>query len=247
MGARLSVVRGFARYWSATDPTTEVPPEGMLSSRRRRPKPYLYSEEEINQLLKAARSMPATHCLQPRTYYCLLGLLAVAGLRISEALNLRPDDVDWSEGVLSIRKTKFGKARLIPLHSSTLKVLSDYAERRARIFAKQNATYFFPSRRNGRLDEAQVRRTFYTLSRQVGIRGVSASRGPRLHDFRHRFAVQTLLNWHRNGEDVKQRLPVLSTYIGHSHVTDTYWYVTGTPELMAAVGERFEKRWEGFE
>lgn len=245
--ARLSIVRGFARYWSATDPMTEIPLEGMLSSRRRRPKPYLYSEEQINQLLEAARNMSATHGLQPWTYHCLLGLLAVAGLRISEALNLRPADVDWSEGVLSIGKTKFGKARLIPLHSSTLKVLSDYADRRARIFAKQNAAYFFPSRRNGRLDEGQVRRTFYTLSRQVGIRGVSASRGPRLHDFRHRFAVQTLLNWHRNGDDVKRRLPILSTYIGHSHVTDTYWYVTGTPELMAAVGERFEKRWEGFE
>jgi len=245
--ARLSVVRGFARYWSATDPKTEIPPEGMLSSRRRRPKPYLYSEEEIKQLLEAARSMHTTHCLEPWTYHCLLGLLAVTGLRISEVLNLRPADVDWSEGVLSICKAKFGKARLIPLHTSTLKVLSDYADRRDRVFEKRKKGYFFPSRRDGRLDEAQVRRTFYSLSRQVGIRGVSASRGPRLHDFRHRFAVQTLLNWHRNGEDVKQRLPILSTYIGHSHVTDTYWYVTGTPELMAAVGERFEKRWEGFE
>lgn len=166
-------------------------------------------------------------------------------MRISEALNLRPEDVDWSEGVLSIRKTKFRKARLIPLHSSTLKVISDYADHRDRVFEKRN--YFFPSRFNGRLDEGQVRRTFYTLSRQIGIRGISASRGPRLHDFRHRFAVQTLLNWYRNGEDIRQRLPILSTYIGHGHVTDTYWYVTGTPELMAAAGERFEKRWEGFE
>jgi integrase len=243
--ARLSIVRGFARYWSAMDPTTEVPLHGMLFSRRSRPRPYIYSEEQIKQLLEAARGMQATHSLQPWTYHCLLGLLAVSGLRISEALNLRPEDVDWSEGVLSIRKTKFRKARLIPLHSSTLKVLSDYADRRDRIFEKRN--YFFPSRFNGRLDEGQVRRTFYTLSRQIGIRGISASRGPRLHDFRHRFAVQTLLNWYRNGEDIRQRLPILSTYIGHGHVTDTYWYVTGTPELMAAAAERFEKRWEGFE
>jgi integrase/recombinase XerD len=244
---RLSVVRGFARYWSAIDPKTEIPPEGVLSSRRRRPKPYLYSEEEINQLLEAARSMHATHSLQPWTYHCLLGLLAVTGLRISEALNLRPADIDWSEGVISICKTKFGKARLIPLHTSTLRVLSDYADRRDRVFVKRKQGYFFPSRRDGRLDEGQVRRTFYTLSRQIGIRGVSASKGPRLHDFRHRFAVQTLLNWQRNGDDIKRRLPILSTYLGHGHVTDTYWYLTGTPELMAAVGERFEKRWEGFE
>jgi len=245
--ARLSVVRGFARYWSATDPITEVPPEGMLSSRRSRPKPYLYSEKQINQLLEAARSMHATHSLQPWTYHCLLGLLAVTGLRISEALNLRPADIDWLEGVVSIRKAKFGKARLIPLHSSTLKVLSEYADRRDRAFPERKQGYFFPSRHDGRLDEGQVRRTFYTLSRQIGIRGASASRGPRLHDFRHRFAVQTLLNWHRNGDDIRRRLPILSTYLGHGHVTDTYWYLTGTPELMESVGERFEKRWEGFE
>lgn len=243
--ARLSIVRGFARYWSATDPTTEIPLNGMLSSGHSRPRPYIYSEEQVQQLLEAARGIRATHSLQPWTYHCLIGLLAVSGLRISEALNLRPEDVDWSEGVLSIRKTKFRKARLIPLHSSTLKVISDYADHRDRVFEKRN--YFFPSRFNGRLDEGQVRRTFYTLSRQIGIRGISASRGPRLHDFRHRFAVQTLLNWYRNGEDIRQRLPILSTYIGHGHVTDTYWYVTGTPELMAAAGERFEKRWEGFE
>lgn len=244
---RLSVVRGFARYWSATDPMTEVPPGGMLSSRRSRPKPYLYTERQISQLLETAKSMPATYSLLPWTYHCLLGLLAVTGLRISEALNLRPADVDWSEGVLSICKAKFGKARLIPLHTSTLKVLSDYADRRDRVFPKRKQGYFFPSRFDGRLDDGQVRRTFYTLSRKIGIRGISASRGPRLHDFRHRFAVQTLLNWHRNGEDIRRRLPILSTYLGHAHVTDTYWYLTGTPELLAAVGERFEKRWEGFE
>lgn len=243
--ARLGVVRVFARYWSAIDPTTEIPPDGLLPYRPGRAKPYLYSDEQIHQLLEAAKNMTATHSLQRWTYHCLLGLLAVTGLRISEALNLQPSDIDWSEGVLTICNTKFGKSRLVPLHASSLEVLSDCTVRRDRAFASQTPTYFFPSRRGGRLDEGQVRRTFYTLSRQIGIRGVSASYGPRLHDFRHRFAVQTLLQWHRNGEDVRRRLPVLSTYLGHAHVTDTYWYVTGTPELMAAVGERLEKRWEG--
>jgi integrase len=142
-----------------------------------------HARQFVEQLLEAARSMHATHSLQPWTYHCLLGLLAVTGLRISEALNLRSADVDWSEGVLSIGKAKFGKARLVPLHTSTLKVLSDYADRRNRAFAKRKQGYFFPSRRDGRLDDGQVRRTFYTFSRQIGIRGVSASRGPRLHDF----------------------------------------------------------------
>lgn len=240
---RIGVVRGFARYWSATDATTEVPPDGLLPYRPRRAKPYLYSEEQIVQLLEAAKNMPAAHSLQPWTYHCLLGLLTVTGLRISEALNLRCTDIDWSEGVLTIREAKFGKSRLVPLHASSLKVLSEYAVRRNHLFRSQDG-YFFPSRRGARLDEGQVRRTFYTLSRQIGLRGVLASRGPRLHDFRHRFAVRTLLRWHRTGEDVRRRLPVLSTYLGHAHVADTYWYVSGTPELMEAAAEQLEKRWE---
>ncbi len=112
-------------------------------------------------------------------------------------------------------------------------------------FQHRPTSHFFASRTAARLDEAQVRLTFYRLSRQIGIRGISASHGPRLHDFRHRFAVQTLVRWYRTGEDVRQRLPILSTYLGHSHVTDTYWYVTSTPELMAAAGNRLDKRWEG--
>jgi integrase len=223
---------------------TEIPPEGLLPNRHNRAKPYLYSDEEIHQILDAARNMPTAHSLQPWTYHCLFGLLAVTGLRIGEALNLRSTDVDWSEGILTIREAKFGKSRLIPLHASSLKVLADYAARRDRLFVVRKTPYFFCSRYDGRLDEGQVRRVFYMVSRQIGIRGASASRGPRLHDFRHRFAVQTLLRWHHNGEDVRRRLPVLSTYLGHGHVTDTYWYVTATPELMAAVGQRLEKRWE---
>lgn len=243
--ARLSVVRGFARYWSATDAATEIPPEGLLPFRPSRAKPYLYSDVQIQQLLEAAKNMPTTHSLQPWTYHCLFGLLAVTGLRISEALNLRSADVDWAEGILTIRDSKFGKSRLIPLHPSSIKVLSDYGSRRDRLFAVRKTPYFFCSRYDGRLDEGQVRRVFYVISRRIGIRGAADSHGPRLHDFRHRFAVQTLLRWHHNGEDVRRRLPVLSTYLGHGHVTDTYWYVTGTPELMAAVGQQLEKRWEG--
>jgi integrase/recombinase XerD len=219
--ARLTVVRGFARYWSAIDPTTEIPPEGLLPYRPKRAKPYLYSDEQIQQLLETAKNMPAPHSLQPWTYHCLFGLLAVTGLRISEALNLLSTDVDWSEGILTIRASKFGKSRLIPLDGSSLKILSDYDVRRDALFADRKTPYFFCSRYASRLDEGQVRRVFYFVSRQVGIRGATDSKGPRLHDFRHRFAVETLLRWHRTGEDVQRRLPILSTYLGHAHVTDT--------------------------
>jgi integrase/recombinase XerD len=243
--ARLSIVRSFAQHWSATDPSTEVPPTGLLPYRPKRAQPYFYSHQEIQKLLQAAKSRPSIDPLRPWTYHCLFGLLAVTGLRLGEALNLRTEDMDWSEGILTIRGAKFGKTRLVPLHTSTCKVLADYAKRRDKRFGARAGGYFLVNLNGNRLDKGEVHRAFYTLSRQIGLRAVNASRGPRLHDFRHRFAVETLLRWYRNGEDPKRRLPILSTYLGHAHVTDTYWYLTGTPELLGAAAKRLEKRWEG--
>ena len=243
--ARLSIVRGFARYWSATDSSTEVPPLGLLPYRPPRAQPYFYSDQEIRALLKAAKTRPSVDPLRPWSYHCLLGLLAVTGLRLGEALNLRPGDMDWSEGILTIRGAKFGKSRLVPLHASTCRVLADYAKRRDERFGARDEGHFLVNKNGNRLDKGEVHRAFYILSRQIGLRAVDACRGPRLHDFRHRFAVETLLRWYRNGEDPKRRLPILSTYLGHAHVTDTYWYLTGTPELLGAAGKRLEKRWEG--
>ena len=202
------------------------------------------SDHEIRTLLKAAKSRPSIDPLRPWTYHCLFGLLAVTGLRLGEALNLRPEDMDWSAGILTIRGAKFGKSRLVPLHASTCKVLADYTKRRNRRFGARAEGHFLVNQNGKRLDKGEVHRAFYMLSRQIGLRAVDASRGPRLHDFRHRFAVQTLLRWYRNGEDPKRRLPILSTYLGHAHVTDTYWYLTGTPELLGAAAKRLEKRWE---
>jgi integrase/recombinase XerD len=243
--ARLRVVRGFARYRSGEDPLTQIPPLGLLPYRAPRARPYLYSAAEIRKLLRAALHMRSQATLKPWTYNCLLGLLATTGMRISEALNLQIKDIDWFEGILTIHGTKFGKSRWVPLHPSTRKVLSAYAKRRDCLLEKKPVSHFFVSSRGTRLDGGDVRRTFYQLSRQVGLRDISASHGPRLHDFRHRFAVQTLLRWYRKGADVERLLPVLSTYLGHAHVTDTYWYLTNTPELMGAAGQRMEKRWGG--
>ncbi len=236
---RLTFVRGFARHWSAHDSQTEVPPCGLLPHRPGRAHPYLYSDDEVRQLLQAALLLPSAHGLRGATYHCLLGLLAVSGLRISEARNLRTEDVDLQEGILTIQGTKFGKSRLVPIHPSTCTVLSDYASRRDRFLARCPET-FFVSGRGTRLDGAELRRTFYSLSRQIGLRGPSDSHGPRLHDFRHRFAVETLIHWYRSGQDVERRLPILSTYLGHVHVADTYWYLTGCPELMGLAVKRFE-------
>jgi integrase/recombinase XerD len=240
---RLTFVRGFARHWSAHDSLTEIPPCGLLPHRPGRAHPYLYSNDEIWKLLQAARQLPSAHGLRGPTYYCLFGLLTVTGLRISEARNLKTEDVDLREGVLTIRGSKFGKSRLVPIHPSTRAVLADYASRRDRFLARRPHT-FFVSSRGARLDGAKIRRTFYLLSRHIGLRGPSDSHGPRLHDFRHRFAVETLIRWYRSGQDIERRLPILSTYLGHVHVADTYWYLTGCPELMGLAVKRFEDYWE---
>ncbi len=241
---RLSLVRGFARHWSAYDPHTEVPPWGLLPHRPARARPYIYNNSEVRRLLEAARQLP-THGIRAQTFYCLLGLLSVTGLRISEARNLQAEDVDLAEGILTVRCGKFGKSRLVPIHPSTRHVLADYAARRDHFLAGRPARFFFVSTRGTRLDGAEVRRTFYGLSRQIGLRGASASHGPRLHDFRHRFAVQTLVRWYRSGQDVERRLPILSTYLGHVHVADTYWYLSACPELMGLAVKRLEDHWEG--
>lgn len=240
---RLGFVRVFARHWRATDPRTEIPPIGLLPFRPQRARPYLYSELEIQKLLKAALKLSPRQGLRPWTYHCLFGLLAVGGLRISEALKLERSDVDLGEGLLTIRQTKFGKTRLVPLHPSTRDVLADYARHRDRLLRSASSPSFFLNDHGRRMEVSAVRRTFYDLSRQIGLRGPEDHKGPRLHDFRHRFAVCTLVEWYRSNEDIERRLPVLSTFLGHGHVADTYWYLSVEPELMGLATRRLERRW----
>ncbi|MBI4266237.1 MAG: tyrosine-type recombinase/integrase [Acidobacteria bacterium] len=241
---RLSMVRGFARYCHATDPRTEIPPVHLLPFRPARARPYIYSDEEINRLLLAADQLPSRSGLRPRTYRCLLSLLIVAGLRISEARRLCPDDIDWTEGVLTIRGTKFGKSRLVPLHTSSVTALADYGRHRDQFLAGRTATRFFISDRGTPLNSTVINQTFCRVSRQAGLRAPGAGHGPRLHDCRHRFALKTLAAWYRNDEDVEQHLPILSTYLGHVSVSDTYWYLTACPELLGEVTRRLERRWK---
>ena len=243
---RLSIVRTFAHYRSATDPHTQIPPQGLLPHRPKRARPYLYSTQEIHGLLRAALSLPPRGGLRPWTYHCLFGLLSVTGLRIGEARNLELGDVDLRNGVLTIRNAKFGKSRLIPIHASTRRVLADYLLRRNRQWAARPVSSFvFVSNRGNQLDGGDIHRTFYALSRQIGLRGRCDSHGPRIHDLRHRFALMTLFRWYRFGDDVERRLPFLSAYLGHVHVSDTYWYLSAWPELMRQAMSRLERCWEG--
>jgi len=246
---RLTIVRCFARHWSASDSRTQIPPPGLLPFQPKRARPYLYSHHEVEKLMCAALKMRCRYkggALRPWVYYCLFGLLSVSGLRLGEARNLELQDVDLKAEVLTIRGAKFGKTRLVPLHASTSQALRHYIIRRNRHWARrQVSSFLFVSSWGNRLDAGDIHRTFYALSRQIGLRGQSDKRGPRLHDLRHRFATNTLVRWYRSGQDVERRLPVLSTYLGHVHVGDTYWYITGCSELMGLAVKRLEKRWEG--
>jgi integrase len=238
----LGFVRGFARYCSANDPRTEIPPNTLLPFHGHRAKPYLYTEEEILKLLQAARAQPLAYGLQGATYHALLGLLATTGMRLGEALGLTLDDVDLAEGLLTIRGAKFGKTRWVPLHATTRSVLSDYVKDRRSAFPSTSA--LFVTLRGNHLDAGQVHRVFYRLSRQVGLRAGGASHGPRLHDLRHRFAHLTLLRWYQEGRDVVRQLPLLSAYLGHVHLADTYWYVSASADLFGVVKSRLEDYWE---
>lgn len=239
------MVRRFARHHAATDPRTEIPPDGLLPHRYRRVQPYQYSDEQIRQLVSAAKGLPSRLGLRSATYGTIFGLLTTTGMRMSEPIALDRSDVDLDRGLLTIRCTKFRKSRLVPLHPSTSAALGTYALRRDRVLRDPKSPAFFISERGTRLTEWSVRWTFIQLSRRIGLRRAGDSRGPRLHDLRHRFAVQTLLKWYRTGADVEQQLPKLSTFLGHVHVADTYWYVSAIPELLQLAAERMERREQG--
>jgi integrase len=229
---RLGVVRQFARHQAATDPRTEIPPPGVIPGRYRRQPPYVYDEKEILMLLAAARKLPSPTGLRARTYYTLFGLLAVAGMRVGEAVYLDRADVNLREDVLTLRHTKHGRPRWIPILPSTQTALRSYARRRDRICHRPQSPRFFVGENQERLTVNVVQWTFRQLSHQIGLRKPGERHGPRIHDLRHTFAVRTLRNWYRSGRDVERYLPQLATYLGHVHVSDTYWYLTGTPELL---------------
>jgi len=241
---RLGRVRGFARYWHAIDPRTEIPAWELMPYRSHHARPYLYSEVEISQILNAALRLPPVGALRCWTYYTLFGLLVCTGLRVSEATGLETQDVDLHEGVLTIRKTKFGKSRLVPIADSTVKILFDYSQRRDRFLAGRKAVRFFVSLRGTPVRKCNLETIFAQLSREVGVRGQSDRNGPRMHDFRHRFAIQTLVRSYHNDKNVDRVLPILSTFLGHVGIESTYWYLSACPELLGAAAERLEQRWE---
>ncbi len=236
---RLSAVRGFARYLHALDPGHEVPPPDLLPNRSHRAVPYLYSAEEILALMTATRTLRGE--LRQATYRTLIGLLAVTGMRVGEAIRLDREDVDLRHGILTVRNTKFGKSRELPVHASTVDALRSYLRLRERLVPEPACNAALISPAGTRLLYCSVHSTFRDLRRRTGLVPRSAACRPRIHDVRHTFAVQTLLAWYRAGVEVQPRLPLLSTYLGHVHPKDTYWYLTAAPELLQLAAERLER------
>ncbi|MGH3837992.1 MAG: tyrosine-type recombinase/integrase [Pseudonocardiaceae bacterium] len=237
-GQRLSVVRAFARHLHAIDPVHEVPPTGLLPTRSHRAVPYLYSDADIAALLAAARQLRSP--LRAATFETLVGLLAVSGLRIGEALRLGRDDVDLDGGVLRVRETKFGKSREVPLHPSTVDALAAYGHRRDRLCPRPRDLSLFVSTAGTRLRYDNTHLTWLGLVRRAGLEPRSPGCRPRPHDLRHSFAVRTLLGWYRDGADAGVCMPLLSTYLGHVHPANTYWYLSAAPELLSLVAARLD-------
>jgi integrase len=236
---RLSIVRGFTSWLAAHDPSVEVPPAGLLGSRPRRTTPTLLSEADIATLVAATATIRSP--LRAATYRTLLGLLAVTGMRIGEALGLDRRDLDVDRGVLVVRSGKFGKARQLPLHPTTLDVLSGYLADRDRLRPDADPDALFITTRGTRLAYGYVKVTFRQLIDRAGLQAHPGSRPPRLHDLRHSFVVNTVLDAYRSGTDVQARLPVLSTYLGHVDPAATYWYLSSAPELLALAGQRLDQ------
>jgi len=213
----------------------------MLGPAHRRTTPYIFSPSEIERLVTAASQLSSPHGLRAKTYVALIGLLACTGLRISEALRLGRADADLDSGVLSIRQTKFCKSRLVPLHPSARRALQGYVRRRDAIAPPLAKATFFVSEAGAALPSRTVHGVMRTLLDGVVTSGTSLGRRARIHDLRHTFACRCLLRWYRAGADVDHRIAALSTYLGHAKVSDTYWYLTGVPELMAITATRFER------
>ena len=230
---RLEAVRRLARYLRVADPTTEIPPRHLFGPAEQPYRPFIYSAQQIQQLLTAARHLPGQ--LRPWTYQALIGLLACTGLRISEALGLKIPEVDLQKGLLLVRDSKFHQTRWVPLHPTALAPLQAYSRKRQRRFPC--AEHFFASERGTALAYSTVHAVFSRLRRAIAHEGHS----PRIHDLRHTHACRVLQHWQASRQGASGRILILSRYLGHHHVRDTYWYLHALPELMAEAGKRVER------
>lgn len=234
---RLGIVRGFARYLASIDPDSEVPPADLLPAHQPRLAPYIYAPAEITALIAAAGAL--TPPLRAATYQTVIGVMATSGLRLGEALGLDRQDVDLDDGALHVRARQT-KQREVPLHPTTTAALRGYARARDRRWPEPQSPAFFVNTCGAQLTKSEFNDRFAKLIGEIGLEGRGERVRPRPHDLRHTFAVRTLLDWHHAGEDVDQRMPQLSTFLGHADPASTYWYLQAVPELMSVISQRLE-------
>ena len=238
--SRLEVVRPFARHRAQVEPGTEVPCAGAFGYRRRRPTPHIYTGAEITDLLAAARRLQPAGTLWPLTYETFFGLVAATGLRLSEALRLRCADFDADGNVLTVRQTKFCKSRLVPLHSTVTAALTQYLAARQGCAPSAPDAPLFVSPSGAALAGRTVQGVFVRLRTKLGWAARGTLPAPRIHDLRHSFVCRRVMLWHETGANIDNAMLALATYVGHAKVSDTYWYLTAVPELMAVAAQRFE-------
>jgi integrase len=238
------MVRGFAGWLQSIDPRTEVPPPGLIRGKLRRSRPYIYSDDQIVEIVRGAARLPSVYGLRGWTYSTLFGLIAVSGLRVSEAIKLDEDDVDLREAVLLIKRGKNGKSRLVPISAGAAERLGAYRAERNRILGASPAPFFL-SEHGLRPTDCATRYNFARVCQRIGLRPREAfhkhGRGPRIHDLRHTFAVRTILDWFRRGLDPDREMFKLSTYLGHTEPAHTYWYIEAVPELLQLACQRAER------
>lgn len=238
---RLEVLRPFARYVQRTDPLSEIPDDTVFGAGHRRLTPHIYTDSEIVDLLAAASRLSRGKGIRPMTYEALFGLIACVGLRISEALHLADKDVDLKNGMLTVRQTKFCKSRQLPIHPSAVEALARYRYERTRLVISREDMSFFVSTTGARLHTRNVHDVFADLRQELGLKPRGDHPQVRIHDLRHTFVVRRVLLWHELGCDIDHAMLALCTYMGHAKVTDTYWYLTGVPDLMAIAARQYER------
>jgi integrase len=241
---RLGMVRLFAQWLQCMDPKHEVPPHGLIPSRYYRTRPHIYTDDEVRRIVETAAGLPSINGIRPLTMSTLFGLISVTGLRISEALSLDVADVDLDTAVLTLRRGKLGKTRLLPVSDSTAVRLRAYDGERDRLLGVRPQAFFI-SDHGARVTDCGARYSFASVCQSIGLRSAQKfnrhGRGPRIHDLRHTFAVRTLLNWYRTGKDPAQEMIKLTTYMGHVKPAHTYWYIEAVPELLDLASRRVER------
>ena len=236
---RYQVIRHFSEFLATFDPQTLRLDHAALQRSTTRNPPHIYTEQELAKILNEARNVSKNNPVAGLTLHAMIGLAASTGLRISEVVRLDREDEDLKTGILYIRHSKFDKSRLVPLHKTTLEVVGNYAAVRNVAYPKCKAVAFFINSRKQRFARNTLQQLFAGAACRAELRGPKG-RGPSFHNLRHYFATKRLLRWYEAGIDVQAMLPVLATYMGHAHYSNTAYYLTATAELLGLAAGRYQ-------